>query len=469
MRALRRASSGALGSVWAPGALVVGVLAIFGVACVPAESEIELAEGPALALEGVVLLDPVHGESGVSTLIVQGEQIAAVVEGRAARLPERVTRVEATGLFALPGLWDLHTHLAMADPQAPPLLVTQGVTGVRDLGGLPAEVEALRERIESGELLGPRMVRAGPTLNGAQNGPQHRVIASAAEAREAVLDLEAAGVDLLKIHNATGREAYFAVIEAAREAGLAVAGHIPVTVDPSEACAAGQASVEHIATLFEGTYLSGFDSELEAFLALDRWLAEELDQLVECFAENETMFVPTLRAYELRAHRAAAYDEPAPEWRYVSAEGYESWRESAQPGEIDRREDVIELRESLVTTGYEVVRRLHAAGAPVGAGTDLASAGLLPGFDLHAEVRLFGEAGLNPREALHAATRGPGELSGGDPLQGELVPGAPADLVLLRGNAFESLDALDQIEGVVLRGRHLDRAELDSVLESLER
>lgn len=469
MRVSSRASLGGFRRRWAPKALVLCILAVSALSCAPVEPEIELGEGPALALEGVVLLDPVHGESSASTLIVQGERIAAVLEGSEGRLPERVRRVEATGLFVLPGLWDLHTHLAMADSHAPPLLVSQGVTGVRDLGGLPDEVEALRARIESGALLGPRMVRAGPTLNGAQNGPQHRVIASEVEAREAVLELRAAGVDLLKVHNAIGREAYFALIEAAREAGLAVAGHVPVTVEPSEACAAGQASIEHIATLFEGTYLSSFDSELDAFLAMDGWLAEELDDLVGCFAEHETLFVPTLRAYELRAHRAAAYDEPDPGWRYVSAEGYESWRERAQPGEIDRRQDVIELRESLVTTGYEVVRRLHAAGAPVGTGTDLASPGLLPGFDLHAEIRLFGESGLDPQEALRAATRGPGDHSGGDPLQGELVPGAPADLLLLRGNAFESLDALDQIEGVVLRGRHLDRTELDSVLESIER
>ncbi|MEE2775168.1 MAG: hypothetical protein VYE73_00145 [Acidobacteriota bacterium] len=48
----------------------------------------------------------------------------------------------------------------------------------------------------------------------------------------------------------------------------------------------------------------------------------------------------------------------------------------------------------------EVVRLLHARGAPIGAGTDLGAGGLIPGFDLHAEVRLLAQAGLTPAQAL---------------------------------------------------------------------
>ena len=102
-------------------------------------------------------------------------------------------------------------------------------------------------------------------------------------------------------------------------------------------------------------------------------------------------------------------------------------------------------------------------GAPVGAGTDLGSDSL-PGFDLHREIRLLEGAGLTPAEALHTATRGPGPRAGGDPLQGRLVAGAPADLVLLREDAFASTKALGSIEAVMLRGELLDRARLDQVL-----
>ena len=238
------------------------------------------------------------------------------------------------------------------------------------------------------------------------------MIDSPEAARLAVADLSRAGVDLLKTHNATGRATYFALLEAAAEVGLTVAGHIPKTVSPLEACAAGHASIEHIATLFEGTYLTAFANEMESFLAIPDWLESETDALVDYFAEHQTLFVPTLRTYELRAHWAAAFDNPDPRRRYLGADP-EIWPDGFEPSPADRMEPVIALRQSLVDAGIEFVRQLHAHGAPIGAGTDLAAGGLIAGLDLHAEIRLLEKAGLSPAEALWAACRGPGERAGG--------------------------------------------------------
>lgn len=443
--------------------------ATFVVGCAgPGAPESTAASSATLAFENVRVLDPENGPSGPATVFLEGDSVIAV-EAAGATIPEGTRRVDASGLYLLPGLWNLHTHLAHVEDWAPTLMVTQGVTGARDLGGRLEEVDALRARIESGALLGPRIVRTGPTLNGAQNAPFHRVIDSPDSARLAVLDLSAAGVDLLKTHNATEREPYFALLEAAGEAGLEVVGHVPKVIDPVEACAAGQSSVEHIATIFEGTYIARFSGELEAFQSMSTWLEEEAPALVECFADHQTLFVPTLRAYETRALRAEEYDRPDPRRRYMSAEAWESWRESAVPGEMDRNPQVIELRQSLVEVGVDLVRMLYESGAPIGAGTDLASSGMLPGFDLHAEIRLLNRANLSPREALHASTRGPGAGAGGHPLQGQIVPGTPADLLLLEADAFEDLAALNAIAGVVRGGRYLDRAELDEILAGLER
>ncbi len=422
-----------------------------------------------LVLRGVVLLDPMLATpSTPSTVVIAGDRIVAVKPDALFEVPEEANVIDAAGLFLIPGLWDLHTHLIhLGNEKALPLLVTQGVTGVRELGSIPEEIEALRRRVEEGALLGPRIVRAGPTLNGAANGAHHRVIDSPQAARQAVDELRNAGMDLLKTHNATDRRTYFALIEAAAEAGLTVAGHIPTTVSPVEACEAGQASIEHIATIFEGTYLAAFANEMQAFQSFPEWIRTEALELAKCFAKHKTLFVPTLRAYQLRAHRAEAFDNPDPRQRYLGADA-EIWPAGFAPSAADRMKPVITIRQSLVDSGLEFVRLLHAQGAPIGAGTDLAAGGLLPGFDLHAEIRLLIQAGLSPAEALRASSRGPGVRAGGDPLQGQLVEGSPADLVLLRENAFEDLGALDSIEAVILRGKLLDRALLDEILVGLE-
>jgi len=451
-------------------ALTVTAITLAGCARAPDDTpDTPPAPRASLAIRGATLLDPGTGEvREASNLLLDGDRI--VVDGAAnqVEIPEGTEIIEAVGLFVIPGLWDLHTHLTMLGGKTPPLLVTQGVTGVRDLGAVPEAIEELRRRIAEGRLLGPTIVRAGPTLNGAQNDLHHRVIDSPEAARRAVADLRAAGFDLLKIHNATSREVYFALLEAATEAGFEVAGHVPQEVSPAEACEAGQASIEHIATLFEGTYLSRFEDEIEAFQGMGEWEESEGPSLAECFARQQTLFVPTLRAYELQAHSAAAYDDPDPRLRYLSREVYDRWRTDWAPYPTDRLPEVIALRQGLVDVGLSFVARLHAAGAPIGAGTDLAGTGLLPGFDLHREIELLAEAGLPPRAAIWAAARGPGEGAGGQPLTGRLVAGAPADLVLLRANAFDDVAALSQIEAVILRGTYYDRAALDAVLADLE-
>ena len=183
-----------------------------------------------------------EGSTDAVTVVIDGDRIVQIVEPTDA-VPAGARTIDASGLYLIPGLWDLHTHLALTGDIYPRLLAAHGVTGARDLGGIVERIAELRARIESGELLGPRIVRAGPTLNGATNGAHHRVVATPEEATTAAAELKAAGMDLLKTHNAVDREVYFALLEAAREQGMKLAGHIPKGVDPIEACRGGQYSV----------------------------------------------------------------------------------------------------------------------------------------------------------------------------------------------------------------------------------
>lgn len=420
-----------------------------------------------VAIRGVTVLLPADGSRIEDrTVLIVGDSIVAVHPRAEVDAPEGVTIIDGAGRFLMPGLWDFHTHLSLSDQSAALLMVTQGVTGARDAGGYLERLDSLRARIRSREISGPRILRAGPTLNGRSFAPFQRVIDTPEAAREAVAELDARGVDFLKTHNQTGREAYFALLEAAREAGLEVVGHVPVTVSPLEACEAGQSSVEHIATLFEGTYLAGFASEIEAFQGTGAWLEEDAPALIECFARQGTMFVPTLYTYLFRAHRAAMYDAPPEGWEYLSPDTRAAFRES-EPTETDRNPQVIALRESLVRVGQTLTRRMYEAGVAIGAGTDLGPPGLVPGFALHRELELLVEAGLPAHAAIWASARGPGEGAGADPLTGRIEAGAPADLVLLREDPFAMIGAVRTIEAVVARGAVLERADLDRILEAL--
>jgi cytosine/adenosine deaminase-related metal-dependent hydrolase len=421
-----------------------------------------------LVIRHVTILSPSDGAvQRDRSVFVKGERIVAIRPSTDGASPSAARVVEADGGFLIPGMWDLHTHFSFADPNAGPLLVSQGVTGARDMGSVLDVVEATRGRFDRGEVLGPRILRAGPTLNGAVFGEHHRLIDNPVAARVAVAALDSIGVDVVKTHNATGRETYFALLEAAKAAGLEVVGHIPTTISPLEACERGQGSIDHIVTVFEGVYGARFESQIEAFRGMEPWLETEAPALVECLSREGTLFVPTLYTYYFRAHRAELYENPPEGWGYLTASGQTAYREQLVANESDRDPDVIQLRVGLVDIGKALTRIAYEAGVSIGTGTDFAGPGLVPGFSLRREVELLAEAGLPPHAALWAATRGPGVEQGADPLTGDIVVGAPADLVLLAANPFEGLEALSDIVGVGLRGRWLDRAELDRVLEGL--
>ena len=76
--------------------------------------------------------------------------------------------IDGKGKFLIPGLWDMHTHLAYVGDVTCTTLVAYGVTSVRDPGGALDTVDWFRARIEQGSLIGPRIFRAGTCLDGSK-------------------------------------------------------------------------------------------------------------------------------------------------------------------------------------------------------------------------------------------------------------------------------------------------------------
>ena len=93
---------------------------------------------------------------------------------------------------------------------------------------------------------------------------------------------------------------------------------------------------------------------------------------------------------------------------------------------------------------------------------------MIPGFAIHDEIDFFQQAGLSPWETLERTTRLSAEYMGMDHDVGTVAPGMRADLLLLDGNPLEGTSVLRRPVGVMLRGRWIDRTELDRMLEDLE-
>ena len=359
-----------------------------------------------------------------STVVIASGHITAVGPSDGVAIPAGAHVVDGSGKFIIPGLWDMHGHLTDATEDAFPLLIMNGVTGVRDMGGDLAQIDRWRSEIDSGTRVGPHIIRAGPFVDGPKEGVSNRLtVRTPVEARRAVHDLRAKGVDFIKVHNALPPAAFFAVMDEARKEQIPVAVHLPQGVSSAEASDAGVASLEHVETMSESALWRKGATAKTVEQAVDEILGPEGQKLFQIFVKNGTWYVPTLVAYE---------------------RGFVLW--SNDPEALKPRLDIHEKN-------IEIVRMMHKAGVQIMAGSDFSDWGMVPGIDLHNELALLVEAGFTPLEALQAATLNPAKFLGKTDTYGTIQVGRVADLVLLDMNPLEDIGHTRKVNAVVLGGK----------------
>src|SRR6266481_7248998 len=158
------------------------------------------------------------------TVIIQKDRIAAIGASNAVAMPRGAQILDAHGKFLLPGLVDMHIHLTAAgEPDGSrkfiiPLLLANGITTVRDMGGYLESIRPLQREILEGKRLGPRIFTPGPYLDGSPPSFQPSlVVTNSVEAAEDVHQLVALGVDFIKVQSILSRGAYFAIAQAAQD------------------------------------------------------------------------------------------------------------------------------------------------------------------------------------------------------------------------------------------------------------
>ncbi|MGI4736898.1 MAG: amidohydrolase family protein [Janthinobacterium lividum] len=415
------------------------------------------------------------------TVVITGKRITKVGP-TASPTPRRGRVVDARGQYLIPGLWDMHTHLyfdgtaSAGTPLILPLLVANGITGIRDMGSELDSVLRARDAVVAHRLLGPRMVVSGPMLDGPKSPYKAAIaIATPDDGRRAVAMLKARGVDFIKVQSLVPRAAYFAIAQAAQAAGLPFEGHVPDAVRATEAVAAGQRSFEHLIGIFEASstaedqYVAG-GAKLPAQLLATYDLAHEASIINLLAQHREVWQCPTLfweRGQWLVDSIAWRQD---PDLAYAGRSWVAQRWPKAQLG-IARTLDTdpLAVRARFVTHELAIVRKLHAAGVGFLAGTDTpAGVDLIPGVSLHLELQRFVAAGFTPLEALQTATLNPAKFYNRRQDFGAVQAGRLADLVLLSANPLIDIANTRKIAGVLADGRYLSRPDLDALQRRLQ-
>jgi imidazolonepropionase-like amidohydrolase len=404
-----------------------------------------------LAIKAGKLIDGSGEVHTDMTILVEGEEIQQVGKTASVEIPRDAPVIDASDQTVMPGMVDAHLHvMSSGDPEEEPWVMRAvtdsigtlafksyvnakrdleaGFTTIRDAGNFAYVDVALRDAIDEGMLVGPRMKVAGIALSMTGGhmdrtkglaphvsiGELHNIVDSPAEGRKAARYQIKMGADFIKIAATLSEyvrksgglcsqeltfESMQAICQVAHRAGRTVAAHCHGGEGVKAAIRAGVDSLEH------GRFLT--------------------DEILEMMVEHGTYLVPTMSP-EGRAMAQGRREKSDADWNWF-CKAYDAM--------------------------FDTVARAHAAGVKVAIGSDAAMPFVRHGESAY-EMELFVEAGLSPMEAIVAGTQIGAEVLGMAAQIGTLKPGKWADIVIVDGDPLADITVLQEIEKIkrVIKG-----------------
>lgn len=412
------------------------------------------------------------------TVVVEGGRITQVGPSASIRVPAGAARIDGENRYLIPGLADMHARLPAQDepmrvlevPDALLLYVSHGITTVRAMNGAPYQLE-LRSEIAAGDVEGPTLYLGSPPLDSLS-------VPDARSLDTLVREYAEAGYDLLSVESGFPPDAWDALLAASRQAGLSIGGRVPSGLGLRKALADKISTVDYLDAYVEATR-SGQQSSAPSVAA---WLRSTdgaaLADLARATAESGAYAVPVqyLANHQFGYnHLFGGWVSPdsvhaLPDMRYVAKVRRDGWTTRASDrwrgGGIDE-----EAAEAQAAWRKDLLQALSAAGVPIMLGTGATDFYSVPGFASLRELSLLVAQGLTAYEALATATQAPARYARevlGEPGDfGAVIVGNRADLVLLESNPLESVDALGDRAGVMVRGVWHPGDDLDEALAVL--
>jgi imidazolonepropionase-like amidohydrolase len=422
----------------------------------PAPAAPAAPEAPsAFVIRGARVFDGERLLDAGTDVVVRDGLVASL--GPAAGADADLPVVDGAGHTLMPGLIDAHVH-AWGEARRDALRF--GTTTVIDMFGdhrlLPAAARqrASLEATAEADLLGAGTLATAAGGHGTQFGMPVPTLATPAEAPAWVAARRAEGSAFIKLaredlhvyaddtrmptlDDATAK----AVIDAAHAEGLRAWVHVSAQEAARTSLRDGADGLVHV------------------------WQDAPADEAIVALArERGAAVIPTLSVIAAfgdtrqgleRDPRLAEWLSPAQVQQLTAGIGWRSEDDGATHHEHDHG-DATPVA-ALLPNARESVRRLHAAGVVILAGTDAGNAGTAHGASMHGELALLVEAGLSPNEALVAATSAPARAFGLDD-RGRIAPGLRADLVLVAGDPTVDITATRAIARIWKNGRPVERA-----------
>lgn len=395
-------------------------------------------------LDGTKEMVPRRGE----TILVSNGRIEAIVSDSA--IPAGFRKMDLDGQYIMPGLINLHVHLAgsgkpkkkqMDNVKAVKLVTANkltrrvgramvagyartqllsGTTTIRTVGGI-SDFDALtRDAINSGKLVGPRILASNMAVSvpgGHMAGSLAHTVTTPKEAADCVNTIVQTNPDLIKLMITGG------VLDAEKRGEPGVVKMSPDIV--KAACDRAHALGLKVAAHVESP--EGVRIALENGVDTIEHGALPDEEILELFRKTGASLVCTISP----TLSFALFDQS-----------------------VSHATDLQKYNGRIVMDGIiECARRCLAAGIPVGLGTDTACP-YATQYGTWRELLLFRRfCGVSNAFALHSATLGNAVIAGIDQETGSIAPGKSADMIVTRENPLDNLGALRSISRVIFRGK----------------
>jgi hypothetical protein len=390
------------------------------------------APGPIVIRNGNVF----DSEAGVmrpqTTVVIRDDRIVEVGPAASVATPAGATVIDATGKAVLPGLWDMHTHFQLTSQSSGAIAqLATGITTIRDLAADTDVAVSIRDRLNTGKLVGPRTILAGFIEGpGAWAGPSDALAQTEADARRLVAMYDSLGYRQVKLYNLVHPDLVPAIAGEARRRGMILSGHVPRGISVRAAVNLGFNEINHAAFLFSDFF-------------------------------QDSLYWPTMRAYSAVASAVSpTFDVDSPGMTtlidHLKANGtvvdgtFNLWMGAGtltgggNPGSAQYA---------------RLLKRLYDAGVTLVAGTDNNS-----GSTLILELELYQHSGIPAPAVLQIATIGAARVMGDDRDHGSLAPGKVADVIIVSGSPADNVSDLRNLERVIRAGRVYDPRELRAAL-----
>jgi imidazolonepropionase-like amidohydrolase len=403
------------------------------------------------------------------TVIIKDGKVTAI--GKRLKFGKDALVIDGKGKYLMPGLAEMHAHVPPIDDLEPMkevlfLFAANGITTIRGMLGHPRHLE-LRTMIQEGQINGPRFYTTGPSFNGIS-------VKTAEAGAEMVRKQKEMGYDFLKLHPGLNLETFPAIASSANEVGIPFAGHVSWAVGVWRAIEAGYSSIDHLDGFVEAL-VPGIETITEQEAGIfgmfigDRADVSRIPALMKALKEKNIWVVPTQSLAE--RWFAPSYDAESfrndPHSKYMNPKVVDQWIATKKSLMSNPNYDAAKI-EKLIKLRRQLILECQQNGVGLLLGCDAPQVFNVPGFSTHNELAYLVGSGLTPYQALRTGTVNVASyLKLAD--SGVIKPGAVADLVLINGNPLQDIRQTQNIQGVIVNGRWLSKAEIEAGLKKLEK